>query len=54
MRKGRVIIDFESDEIGRCSFNINQECDDELQKEDLISLLEHILRELMPDDFQFQ
>lgn len=54
MRKGKIIIDFESDDLGRCIFNIKQECESELKENDLISLLEHVLRELMSDDFQFQ
>lgn len=51
MRKGKVIIDFESDDEGKCSFNINQDGTDTLDNENLISLFEHILRELMPDEF---
>jgi hypothetical protein len=54
MRKGKVIIDYQSDELGRCTFNINQEGEEKLDDGDLISLFEHIIREKMPDDFQFQ
>ena len=51
MRKGKVIIDFESDDEGNCSFNINQDGTDKLDNENLISLFEHIIRELYPDEF---
>jgi hypothetical protein len=54
MRKGKVIIDYESDELGRCSFNIVQDGQEKLDDNDLVSLFEHVIRELMPDDFQFQ
>ena len=48
MLKGRVIIDFEADEEGECSWNIRQEGKDTLNDENLISLFEHIIRELIP------
>jgi len=51
MIKGRIIIDFESDEEGECSWNIQQEGKDKLDDEDMISLFEHIIRELMPINF---
>ena len=49
MLKGRVIIDFESDEKGECNFNIQQEGKDTLDDDNLVSLFEHIIRELMPE-----
>lgn len=48
MLKGRVIIDFEADEEGECNWDIQQEGKDTLNDENLISLFEHIIRELMP------
>jgi hypothetical protein len=54
MRKGKIIIDYESDELGECKFKISQENSEELDNENLISLFEHILRELMPVDMQYQ
>jgi hypothetical protein len=54
MRKGKLIIEYESDELGKCSFNINQQGKDKLDDNDLIALLEHIIREKMPENFGFQ
>ena len=51
MIKGRIIIDFESEEMGECSFNIQQEGKDTLDNENLISLFEHIIRDLMSDEY---
>lgn len=48
MKKGRVIIDFESDEKGECNFTIQQDGQDKLDNENLISIFEHVIRELMP------
>jgi hypothetical protein len=48
MLKGKVIIDFEYDEVKKCSWNIQQEGKDELDKENLIYLLQHVAGELMP------
>ena len=45
--KGRVIIDFERDEEGeKCNYHLKQESEHALNNEDLISLFEHIIREL--------
>lgn len=49
MLKGRVIIDFESDEAGECNFNIQQEGKDTLDNDNLATLFEHIIRELVPE-----
>jgi hypothetical protein len=49
MLKGRVIIDFESDGEGECNFNIQQEGRDTLDDDNLVSLFEHIIREIMPE-----
>lgn len=38
MRKGRVTIDFESDDAGKCSWNIQQECEEQLDNDNLVSL----------------
>ena len=54
MRKGKIIIDYQADDLGRCDFNINQQGEEKLDENNLISLFEHILRELMPEDYQFQ
>lgn len=51
MIKGRVIIDFESDQEGECSWKIQQEGKNKLNDEEIISLLEHIIRETMPINF---
>ena len=50
MKKGTVIIDYESDEKGECNWDIQQEGKDTLDNDNLISLFEHIIRELMPDE----
>ena len=42
MRKGRIIIDFESDESGECSWNITREGPEKLDDENLKSLLEQL------------
>jgi len=49
MLKGKVIIDFEYDEVKKCSWNIQQEGENELNNENLIYLLQHITGELMPE-----
>jgi hypothetical protein len=51
MRKGRVIIDFESNEEGNCSWDITCEGQDKLDTENLKTLLETVLTELMTDEF---
>jgi hypothetical protein len=51
MRKGRIVIDFESNESGDCKFNIQQDGADHLDNNNLISLFEHILGDLMQDQF---
>ena len=38
----------EYDEVKKCSWNIQQEGKDELDKENLIYLLQHVAGELMP------
>jgi hypothetical protein len=47
--KGKVVIDFQEDN-GECTWNIRQEGEDELQNEDLITLLEHVIRDLLPEE----
>jgi hypothetical protein len=47
--KGKVVIDFEYDEETEdCKWDLNQEGETELDKQNLIFLLEHVLSELMP------
>ena len=50
MRKGKVIIDFQEDN-GECTWDVSQEGETELENEDLVTLLEHVIRDLLPDDF---
>ncbi|UCD14188.1 MAG: hypothetical protein JSW60_01885 [Thermoplasmatales archaeon] len=51
MMKGRVIINFERDEVAeKCSYDLKQEGKDTLGNEDLISLFEHIIRELISEE----
>ena len=50
MRKGRVIIDFESNEAGDCKWNVTCEGQDKLDSEDLKSLFETVLSELMNEE----
>jgi len=54
MRKGKVIIEYESDDSGKCNFKISQEGKEKLDDDNIIFLFEHVLRELMPNDLQFQ
>jgi hypothetical protein len=51
MKKGRVIIDFESDFEGKCDYNISQDSTFQLDNDNLISLLEHVLGDLMVNQF---
>ena len=52
MKKGKIVIDYESKEPGECKFNINQ-TEGKLDDDNLKSLFENILRELMADEFEF-
>jgi len=52
MKKGRIIIDFESDEKGECSWDITREGQDKLDDENLKSLLEHVLGDLISKEFK--
>ena len=51
MRKGRIIIDYESKELGDCKFNIHQDGVDNLDNDNLVSLFEHIIGDLIQDQF---
>ena len=51
MKKGRIIIDFESDGLGKCNYNIIHEGKDKLDDENLKNLLEHVLGELIAEEF---
>jgi hypothetical protein len=46
-----VIIDFQSDDDGNCSWNITSEGQDKLDEEDIKSLLETVLGELISKEF---
>ena len=49
--KGRVIINFDRDEENeKCNFNLKQDGEDILDREDVISLLKHIISELMGEE----
>ena len=49
--KGRVIIDYERDEEEeKCSYNLKQVGINTLDNEDIISLLKHIITELMAEE----
>ena len=50
MRKGKVVIDFQEIN-GDCTWNVSQEGENELQNDDLVTLLEHVIRDLLPEDF---
>ena len=52
MKKGRIIIDFESDYEGECIWNITREGQDKLDDENLKSLLEHVLGDLITKEFE--
>ena len=52
MRKGRVIIDFESNELGDCKWDLMCEGPDKLDDENIKSLLEHVLGDLIAKEFQ--
>ena len=52
MRKGRVIIDYESDDDGNCEWKIQQESKENLDNDNLISLFEHVLGDLISDQFE--
>jgi hypothetical protein len=49
MMKGKIIINYESDEEGDCRWDIKQEGKDKLDNENMISLFEHIIREIMDE-----
>ena len=51
MKEGRIIIDFESHDSGQCNYDITREGKDKLDDENLKSLLEHVLGELIVDEF---
>jgi hypothetical protein len=51
MKKGKIIIDYESNESGDCKFNILQDGVDHLDNDNLISLFEHIIGDLIQDQF---
>ena len=50
---GKIIIDFESDKNGECSWSITREGPDKLDNENLKSLLEAVLGELISSEFKF-
>jgi len=49
--KGKVIINFNRDEESeKCSYKLKQEGDNILSKEDIISLFQHIISELISEE----
>jgi len=50
MIKGRVVIDFQADKIGECSWNLSQDGDSKLTNEELVTLFESVIIDLLPDD----
>lgn len=52
MRKGKVVINFESNDLGDCKWDIQQESDDHLDNKNLASLFEHILADLIAEQFE--
>lgn len=50
MIKGRVVIDFQSDEVGECSWNLSQDGDNKLTNEELVTLFESVIMDLLPED----
>jgi hypothetical protein len=51
LRKGRIIIDFESNDLGDCKWNITREGQDILDDENLKSLLENVLGDLISEEY---
>jgi hypothetical protein len=51
MMRGRIIIDFESNGKGKCKWKISREGKDKLDDENLKTLLEHILGDLISREF---
>jgi len=49
MIKGRVVIDFQADKIGECSWNLSQDGDSKLTNEELVTLFESVIIDLFPD-----
>ncbi|MBN2603662.1 MAG: hypothetical protein JXA91_05995 [Candidatus Thermoplasmatota archaeon] len=50
MLKGKVIIDFEYDEVNeKCKWDLKQNGKNKLEKDDLILLLQHCIGELMSE-----
>lgn len=49
MIKGRIVIDFQADEIGECSWNLSQDGTNKLSNEELITLFESVIMDLLPD-----
>jgi len=48
--KGKVVIDFEYDEKSKCNWDIKQEGKDNLNNENLVYLLQHIVGELISNE----
>ena len=47
--KGRIVIDYEQTDDGKCSWNFNQEGNTELDNNDLVYLFENIIRDIMEE-----
>lgn len=50
MINGKVIIDFQYDEESKCSWNIQQAGKDTLDNENLVTLLKHVVGELVTSE----
>ena len=47
--KGKVVIDYEQTDEGKCSWKFKQEGNDELDNNDLVYLLETVIRDIMEE-----
>jgi len=47
--KGKVVIDYEQTDDGKCSWNFKQEGNEELGNDDLVYLLENVIRDIMEE-----
>jgi len=47
--KGKVVINFEHTEDGKCEWNVKQEGNDKLSNDDLLYLLETVMRDVMEE-----
>ena len=50
MIKGRVVIDFQADEAGECSWDLSQDGNNKLNNDELVTLFESVIMDLLPND----